>query len=245
MSNQKNEAMKIVDTIFDSYGTGGITRGEIPYFDAKSSIMAMKEAEFPGWRDVEWGSYHLKFVVNDLCNDFLNIVDFGERRLLFKGNYIWDIRYHKEGKNTVPLGDIEQYSRIIKENNGLGLLIFNIHAEDDRKRSFIEWHEALKGGPTDYVIQREQDGRREQPRKTDYCIKKVFAFYFSPDDIISKIENKWLKTSFQVGFRNSDASPRKGKYMLDTRYIPSDNLLFIKNFNEDPEEFAEDFPEYA
>jgi hypothetical protein len=244
MSNPKDEATQIINAIFESYGTAGITRGEIPYVDARSAITEMKEHDFPGWKDVEWGSYHLKFVVKDLCNDFLEMIDYGDRRYHFKGNYLWDVRYHADGRYNVPMGDIEDTNRIITDSQGLGILIFDIHANSDIQKSFVEWHESLKGGPSSYTIQRETEGRREQPRKTDYFIKKVIAYFFTSSDVQNGINQHWLKTSFQGGFRNSDGTSRKGKYMLDTRYIPPECLLLVKNFNEDPEEFAEDYPDF-
>ena len=183
-------------------------------------------------------SYHdwMQDIVNRYklvtARDFLEMIDNGDRRYHFKGDYLWDIRYHADGRYNVPMGDIEETNQIISKFQGLGILIFDIHANSDVQKSFVEWHEELKGGPSSYTIQRESEGRRDQPRKTDYFIKKVFAYYFTSSDMQHGINDKWLKTSFQGGFRNSDGSSRKGKYMLDTRYIPPECLLLVKNFNE-------------
>ena len=40
------------------------------------------------------------------------------------------------------------------------------------------------------------------------------------------------------------SNPRNPKYKFKISDVPADHLIFVKNFNEDAEEFAEEFPDF-
>ncbi len=48
------EAEKIIDIIFDEYGTGGVTRGPIPFINIKSAIKEMNEDKFKFVKCYTW-----------------------------------------------------------------------------------------------------------------------------------------------------------------------------------------------
>jgi len=75
-------------------------------------------------------------------------------------------------------------------------------------------------------------------------IQKTLVYFFTREDFKRGLKEKWITNSFQKGMRNSDKGKRKGKYSLICQKVPDDYLVFIKNFNEEPEEFAEMWPEW-
>ncbi|MDD3035287.1 MAG: hypothetical protein PHT25_11955 [Bacteroidales bacterium] len=249
MLSPKQEAELIVDALFEDYGTGGFVERPCPYIDGKEAILEMKENNFPGWGEVEWGGYYIKYLVQKISKERITggiePYDLGKRHLV-KGNYVWDTRlFASERGYDVILGDLEEYGAIVRENGGIGILVVDAVANRDLEESFKTWHERIKGGSSDYSIEREIEGRPSRIRKTAYMIVKVFAYYITPDDLKEGVTAGWLDTKFQRNMRNAGGSPRKPKYRLKAGSVPPGKRLFVKNFNADAEEFAEEYPEYA
>ena len=248
MLSPRQEAELIVEELFNDFGTGGYTDRDVPWVDGRESIQEMKTDDFPGWREVEWAGFHAKYLIQKICQQNLNgkvsPYDSGKRHFV-KGQYLWDARLNNVESNDVILGDREEYDEIILENTGIGVLVLDSWVEVDRSGDFRRWHEEFKGGSSEYSIQREREGRREQPRKTAYMIVRVFGYFFRPGDLRKGVEEGWAHNTFQGTMRNYDGNPRKTKYQIRKNLVPNQNLLFVKNFNEDPEEFKEDFPDYV
>jgi len=248
MVTPKEEGLMITEALFEDWGTGGITRGPVPYVDGREAILAMKKADFPAWQDVEWAGYYIKFLIQEECKEKLagKIAPYSrERRHLVKGNYVWDTRLHA-GEGKVILGDVIEYNGVILDEGkgSIGLLVVDVYANTDLNGDFRRWHEELKGGLSDYTREREREGRSPRDRKTAFAIRKVLGYYFTMEDFRKGIEEGWLRDDFQRGMRNYDGSPRNAKYLLILDAVPPKHLLFVKNFNEDPDEFKQDFPDY-
>jgi hypothetical protein len=246
LQNPKQEAELIVNALFEDYGTGGLTRGECPGVDGKDAIQEMKADDFPGWQEVEWAGYHIKYLVQKTCEEKLTgqILPYDQgKRHLVKGSYVWDARFNSHDQIDVILGDVEEYTEIIKKNGGIGVLVVDAAATPDTYENFRRWQEEQKGKVSEYSIRRELEGRPARERKAAYMIRKIFAYFFTLDKLQEGVRNGWADDIFQQGMRNAGGSSRKPKYRLKTNLIPSEYLLLIKNFNEDPEEFEKDFPD--
>jgi hypothetical protein len=72
-------------------------------------------------------------------------------------------------------------------------------------------------------------------------IRKIFAYFFTLDNLQKGVIDGWADDTFQQSMRNADGSSRNSKYRLKINLVPSEYLLLIKNFNEDPDEFESDF----
>ena len=248
MPNPRNEAELITNALFEDFGTGGYTDGPVPHVDGHGAILEMKQDNFPGWQDVEWAGYHIKYLVQNACDEkipgkFKPYIQ--KRRHLVKGNYVWDTRLNANEEGTVILGDVQEYDGIVKTNKGIGVLVADTVANYDLTGEFVEWHEQLKGGSSSYSIEREIEGRLPRLRKTEYMIRKIRAYFFKPEDIVRGVNEGWIDNTFQQSMRNADGSPRNPKYRFKISDIPEKYLILVKNFNEDTAEFAEEFPEFA
>jgi hypothetical protein len=248
LPDPKQEAELIVNALFEDYGTGGHTTGEVPGIDGREAIQEMKKEGFPGWQEVEWAGYHIKYLIQKECElklqDRIRPYNLRKRHLV-KGNYVWDVRFSASDKINIILGGVDEYKDIIESSNGIGLLVVDAVVNYDLNEDFRRWHEELKGGSSGYSIEREMEGRSPRLRKTAYMIRKIIAYFFSVEDLTTGITEGWLNDTFQHSMRNSDGSSRKPKYLLKINDVPRSKCLLVKNFNEDPEEFEEDFPEYA
>ncbi len=251
MPSPKEEATLIVDALFDEVGaTGGhAAYGEVPGVDGRTALLEMKEAGFPGWGEVEWSGYYLKFIVQEACknelSDQVEPLDLEHKRHFVKGNYVWDARLSAEDKNDVVLGDVDEYADIIESNGGIGVLVADAAVIKDDDGDFKRWQEELKGGVSEYEIRREVEGRPSQPRKQAFMIRKVFAYFFTLDILKKGVKDKWAKDTWQRTMRNSNEQARGGKYLIKIDAVPREHLLFVKNFNEDAAEFKKEFPEFA
>lgn len=244
MRNPREEAAIIVEALFEDYGTGGITRGECPGVDGRMAILEMKEAGFPGWQEVEWAGFHAKFLVQKMCREKLNgeiqVYDLDKKRHLVRGDYAWDTRFHVYDKSDkIPLGDVKGYSDLVEKHGGIGLLVVDAAVNTDKNGDFRRWHEELKGGSSEYSMERERDGRPPRERKTEYLILGVYAYFFTLDDLNKGVMEGWTEDDFQRTMRNADGARRKSKYRIKSSEIPDEHLLLVKNFNVDPEEFEE------
>jgi len=237
----------IADALFQDWGTGGITRGPCPGVDGREAVVEMMENDFAGWREVEWAGYHIKYMVQKACREQLKgkvePLSLGKRHLV-KGGFLWDSRLLANDVMRVILGGVEEYDKLISSwgNGSIGVLVVNVVANYDISEDFRRWHEELKGGPSDYTLEREAEGRPARERKTEYMIVNVMAYHFSKDDMDRGVKSGWLRDDFQLGMRNWDGTPRNPKYMLCLDRIPQKHLLFIMNFNQDPGEFEKEFP---
>ena len=250
MPKPRREAELIVNALFEEFGIGGYTPGPVPHVDGRGAILEMKEDKFPGWADVEWAGYHIKYLVQKACDEkiagkFTHLIQ--KRRHLVKGEYVWDARFNANDEEVVILGDIKEYNKLLKDNRGIGVLVADTQANSDLSGEFVQWHEELKGGLSDYSVEREIEGRPPRIRKTEYMIRKIRAYFFKTKDFVDGLDEGWLDNTFQKKYalRNSNENPRNPKYKFKISKVPKKNLVFVKNFNEDAEEFAEEFPGFS
>jgi len=248
MPNPKEEAELITNALFEDFGTGGYTDGPVPHVDGKGAILEMKRDEFPGWQEVEWPGYHIKYLVQKACEEkpLIGMQPYVQKkRHLVKGNFVWDTRFNANDEEEVILGDVQEYDDLIKRNGGIGILVVDAQANLDLDGSFLSWHEKEKGGLSEYSIEREIEGRPPRRRKTEYMIRKIRAYFFEPEDIKTGVKAGWMDDTFQIGMRNADGSLRNAKYKFKVSDVPQNYVILVKNFNEDAREFAEEYPEYA
>lgn len=209
----------------------------------------MREANFPGWGEVEWAGYYLKFLLQKTCSDQLaglvEPFDLIHKRHFVKGQYVWDIRFSADDKNEVPLGAVDEYAGIMEANNGIGVLVADSAVFKDESGSFRRFQEEMKGEISDYEIKAEVEGKNPQPRKEAFMIHKVYAYFFTYADLEEGVRNRWAKDSFQQAMKNSNDLPRGGKYSIKKDSVPRKYLMYVKNFNSDPSEFKKEFPDFS
>jgi len=251
LPDPNEEASTIVDALFDEVGaTGGCSpHGDVPGIDGRDALTEMKDVGFPGWGEVEWAGYYLKYLMQKICNDRLSGIieplNLTHKRHFIKGQFVWDARFSADDKNEVPLGAVEEYADIIHTNKGIGIFVADCTVIKDERGSFRRFQEDMKGEVSDYEIKSENEGKNPQPRKEAFMIRKVYAYFFTLADLQEGVRNRWAKDSFQQNMKNSNDQPRGGKYLIKIDSVPRKHLLFVRNFNEDPTEFKKEFPDFS
>jgi len=253
MKTPLEEAKMLCNALFSELGTASITPGPCPGVDGREAIEEMYEKGLPSWTENEWAGFYLKHLMQELAvqkypDEFEELTIKEKKIYLVKGQYLWDTRLKANIATTgkTPLFGKEQMDALLDEFGGMGLLIALAQSNLDYSGDFRRWHDEfkfLKKGidKTEYVKQVEAEGRRSYARKTDFMVIQLNAYYFTKQDILNGIKEGWIEDTFQATMRQSDGGTRVGKYAIYLDRVPKKNLLFIRNFNTDREEFAEEF----
>lgn len=124
--------------------------------------------------------------------------------------------------HQIIVNDSEATANGIKDYGTVGLILaIGKVLYNDEDRTFQEWHEALKGGKSKYVMERIRRGAWSRLRKVSFDLQQI-SFIRITDDTLVKCG------SFQEYFRNADGSPRRAKVLLDLEEIDEELEYFIE-----------------
>lgn len=199
------------------------------FWDAKDSILYMKEQGCNQWRQMEWPGFYFQFMCEKILgkNEFMKVPGPEYGNVEFDGFRIipWDFKAHSVDKNKKDIGKIptngyEEVKQALHQYGTVGFIILNGYSDyDDDEQTFKKWHDILKGGKSDYEkarIKRKAPSRR---RKIN----------FRPYELVFVLINDSNLDScgkFQAGFRNADGTLRNPKVMLDLK--KNDKLLVYR-----------------
>jgi len=91
---------------------------------------------------------------------------------------------------------------------------------NDDKRTFQKWHEALKGGKSEYEMERIKRGAWSRLRKVEFKLEQI-SFIRIDDAVLVKCG------SFQRDFRNAGGQPRREKVLLDLEKLDEEIIYFL------------------
>lgn len=201
------------------------------YWDGKTSILTMKDDNYPQWRQMEWIGFYFQY----LCDNNLGSIGMeipGKRygRTSFDGFWIidWDFKSHpihnKEGKEVTTLiaNDLEATIRTIEKFGCTGLIVACGEASFDNPDSmpFREWLTDLKGGESAYSLENRKRGASKRLYKTAFSLKYIDIYILDKESI----EKQHL---FQKGMRNSNGRPRRDKLSIDLESIAPVKRIFF------------------
>lgn len=193
-------------------------------------ILEMKNADYH-WKELEWIGWYYKFKAIDLLIQNSGGLDFTKSQEIYdyKNKYIWRfIAYPKKpgNKQTAIFNDCELVNICIEKHGGLGLVIAMGDATKDHDGGFWRWHTHLKGGFSKYENERKRRGRKPRIRKTSFYVTEYILVYLDSRKGVDRgLSEGWLRGDAQVGWRNSDGTPRNAKYKIIINEVPSDILI--------------------
>jgi len=211
--------------------------------DGKQAILEMKNDGEPYWKEMEWPSYYLSYLLRKELRDRMQIVEKGRRRICFQGEHPWDVRVKaKESKDPrVILTDVKNTDMVFDDGNGFGLIVFFVMTEKDEDGTFRQWHEELKGGSSEYTKKIASEGRKPRIRKKSiYLISGEAWFFPDLESFRSGVEQGWLDEDFARTMRNSNERSRNPKYAINVSEIPNQFRVLRHYFNVDPDDFNEE-----
>jgi hypothetical protein len=191
--------------------------------EGKEAILWMKENGSRNWRQMEWIGWYYEERTRELLmaslggsmgKTFVNTsFDYylHGRHYDFKAHCLYNP--HGSKNNDLIINDCEAFNQAIA-NGGMTLVLFTGEASFDDAGSFKQWHDALKGKPSKYVLEGSKTGRSSRTRKSSFQLTDIQIIEFNDfRDIERGLESGWLKVTPQG--RNSNGKPRPPKYSLN------------------------------
>jgi len=188
-------------------------------WDAKESILEMKNGGGRQWKQMEWIGWYFEYKCEKLLTHLFERFQYPKYgNTPFDGLYHipWDFKSHVSGDLTsgkrkpsnIVINDAEACEKAIKEYGEFGVIIAcGLAKYNDEDRSFQEWHTNLKGGLSNYEILRVARTSNSRLRKTFFEVEEIRFIQITESLLLSC-------DSFQKNFRNADGSPRREKVML-------------------------------
>jgi hypothetical protein len=180
-------------------------------WDGKECILELKRADYQ-WRQMEWWAFYFEYKARKILEEKMDIPGdrIGNVTFDLKGQINWDLKASaiKTHSHSIILNDKEAMDKSAEKHGYHGEIIALCDVEyNDKNRSFQKWHTNLKGGKSNYEVEREARTPFSRYRKTKAMLEEILLIILKPEDL------KDLPLMRQG--RNSDGSRRKVKYMLD------------------------------
>lgn len=185
------------------------------HWEGKPCVLELKEADY-NWKQMEWWAFYFEFKVKQILQDYFTFPgdSYGNVKFDLKGNINWDLKSSaiKTNNHTVILNDVDAMLESIKEHKYHGEIIALCDVEyNDSDRSFQNWHTELKGGKSNYELEREERTSISRYRKTKADLAEIILLVLNEDSIdeLSRMKQG----------RNSNGKPRNEKFMIDLENI--------------------------
>jgi len=196
-------------------------------WDGRKSILEMKKSHYPHWKQMEWIGFYFQFLCEKYLSNFMEIPGprYGNVNFDAFRDIPWDFKAHamNTSSHQIIVNDSEATANGIKDYGAVGLILaLGKVLYNDEDRSFQKWHEALKGGLSEYSLERIKRGAWSRLRKVSFDLQQI-SFIKITDATLVKCG------SFQRDFRNANGSPRREKVLLDLEKI-DDELIHIIEF---------------
>lgn len=197
-------------------------------WDGRKAILEMKKSDFNQWKQMEWIGFYFEFLCQKYLKEIMEFHKIKYGNTSFDGFYKIPFDFKAHAINTeshqVIINDTEATIKAIEEY-GYVVVIMTLGEVkyNDVKRTFQKWHEKLKGGKSNYELERIKRGALSRLRKCEFDLKEI---------MLIKIDKSTLEKcgSFQENFRNADGSPRRSKVLLDLEKLNKDEILYSKEF---------------
>ncbi len=204
--------------------------------DGKTAIIEMKKASYPFWKEMEWPSYFIRFLLEHLLEGEFQITT-EKKRTLFSKEYVWDVRVRADhSTDKVILTDVRNIDSLFSDARGFGLIIIDCDSNLEINGEFRAWQEHLTGLISKYAWHRR--------RKTHLFLMNGFAYFFPTlNDFRSGIKGNWLEDQFGRNLREPDGSPRNFKYRIALGGIPEQYQVTTHTFNLNPKGITDELQE--
>ncbi len=192
-------------------------------WEGRSTILELKDADYM-WRQMEWIGWYFEYKARSVLIDALGGdlgPSFGRTVFDYQREFVWDFKAHPlNAGHWAIMNDCEAVNACIESFSGNGFVVAVGIAEYD-DGTFKQWHDALKGGQSEYELKRIQRQAPSRSRKTSFEISDYMTIFFEDRSSLERaIREGWMSGDAQVGWRNSNGRPRRAKYKINTGAIP-------------------------
>jgi len=174
---------------------------------------------------MEWIGFYFQFLCENLLAEIMQTPGPRYGRVEFDGfcEIPWDFKAHamNTSSHKVIVNDSEATASAIKEHGEVGLVLaLGKVVYNDDARAFQAWHEALKGGKSEYTRKRIKRGSWSRLRKVSFDLEQICFIQLTDSTLIRC-------GSFQTDFRNADGSPRRAKVLIDLEELDEETVHFV------------------
>ena len=198
-------------------------------WDGREAVLAMKEAGYAHWKQMEWMGFYFQFLCEKTFADILEMPGprYGRTEFDAFGSIPWDFKAHAANTtgHQVITNDAKAVEKAVAQHGYYGLILAIGFVEyNDEERTFKQWHDALKGGQSDYELKRIESGALSRRRKTEFRLAEIHFI---------RLDRQALHAcggSFQKGFRNADGRPRRDKVTVNIQLLPDASVIASERF---------------
>ena len=196
-------------------------------WDGKKCILELKEANYH-WRQMEWIGFYFEYLCRKNLSDTLEIPGPRYGKVSFDAFWYfpWDFKAHVvhniagKPQPVCIINDQEAVIQAIGEYGKTNLIIASGCANyNDVDHSFRKWHQALKGGPSKYVKDREKRGKNPRLRKVSFHVNK-YGIYELNASVLERLG------IYKQGI-NSNLKSRRPKFRMNLNN--HEPILELKN----------------
>lgn len=193
---------------------GAALQEKIPTrWDGRNSIMEMKDSGFRHWKQMEWVGFYFQFLCERIFSGVMEMPGPRYGRVAFDAfvDIPWDFKAHaaNTSNHKIIINDAVAIRNALKDYGAIGAIVAVGDVRyNDEKRTFQRWHERVKGGKSQYEIDRVRRGAWSRLRKVSFDLKQVSFLKITERTLIKG-------GSFQQDFRNADGGSRNAKLLID------------------------------
>lgn len=198
----------------------------VKHWDGRQSILEMQREGSRNWRQMEWIGFYFQFLCERVLPDLIQMPGPKYGNVTFDGflETPWDFKAHamNTSSHQIIVNDSEATAAAIGQYGAVGLILALGKVEyNDEVRSFQAWHNDLKGGKSNYELERIERGAWSRLRKVSFDLQQI-SFIRLTDQTLVKCG------SFQTDFRNADGSPRRRKVLIDLEKLEEETVHFVE-----------------
>lgn len=196
------------------------------FWDGKQAILEMREAGYPHWRQMEWIGFYFQYLCGKQLLPTMQIPGPKYGKVEFDGFFKmpWDFKAHaiNTSSHEIIVNDSMAISAGIQEFGCIGVILAIGKVEyNDESRAFQQWHSVMKGGLSNYEIERIRRGAWSRLRKVSFDLKQISFIQITDKTLVKS-------GSFQSDFRNSNGRPRRAKVLLDLEKVDEELVYFLE-----------------
>ena len=200
-------------------------------WDARTAILEMRDGYSRNWRQTEWIGFYFEWLGLDLLYRAIGGAQgplFGRVRFDYQRSYVWDLKAHptQASGDVCIVNDVAAIRSCLRQRGYFGVAVLDGIASYDVDGSLKAWHDALKGGQSDYERRRVLRGAISRRRKAAFLPTRAYAVLFAGEgDLDRCIADGWVDDRFQAGMRNADGNARQAKITIRAALIPRDRII--------------------
>lgn len=204
------------------------------YLDGIECVSKMKQDfESTGWlgnnwRQTEWPGFYIEYCLEGFLNGRV-IMNMGDNAIVYPAGgggtcridcydtptgMLIDAKTHSNDRGDIIVtNDYEALQQIVEDQQEMLFYVVFGDPVWDENRHFQAWHTALKGGKSNYTLEREKEGRPSRMRKSGFSVTGAGLYV---------VDRSTFGTSacYEAAQGcNSNGAPRPSKAALDISII--------------------------